>query len=274
MNKQFSLTIKKTIGYFLLIIVLLQLFSIITFSVLKGRPQNGNLIPLIDIASKIVVAGIIVLLVKKNEGLLGIKLVGYINKKWILATAIFTFGLHILTTQLTNFILHIFPLSDKLIKLLEYYEANTSVGPFILISLLIAPITEELIFRGIFVNGLSKLYSKKTTFMLTAILFAISHGTAHQIALAFTTGIFLAWLYLKTESFLLTIGVHMAMNGLLPFISLLGIHIEGYTNVNFAVPSYHIWWWDIVGIVCLVLGVILYRNCNNKINNAEINTNL
>ncbi|QOR34805.1 CPBP family intramembrane metalloprotease [Clostridium sp. 'deep sea'] len=274
MNKQFSLNVKKTLGYFLLMIFLLQGFSIITFSVLKGHPQNGNLILLIDIAIRLAVAVIIVLLVKKNEGFLGIKLVGYINKKWILATAVFTFGLHILNTQLTNFFLHIFPLSDKLIRLAEHYDSNSSLVTIILRLILIAPITEELIYRGIFVNGLSKLYSKKTTFILTAVLFAISHGTAHQIALAFITGIFLAWLYLKTESLLLTIGVHMAMNGLLPFISLLGIHIEGYTNVNFAVPSYHVWWWDMVGIVCLVLGVILYRNCNNKINNAEINTNL
>ena len=81
------------------------------------------------------------------------------------------------------------------------------VYAFIAISI-VAPITEELMFRGIILRGFLLNYSKIKSVILTAFLFAFIHLNPLQFFGAFLFGIFAAIIILNTKNLLLTIYFH------------------------------------------------------------------
>src|SRR5687768_8909076 len=93
-------------------------------------------------------------------------------------------------------------------------------GVFAFLTLVIAaPILEELIFRGIILNGLLKKYSPARSIILSSILFGVVHLNPWQFIAAFVIGIFSGWIYYKTRKLTLSILIH-AVNNLVAFISM------------------------------------------------------
>lgn len=86
--------------------------------------------------------------------------------------------------------------------------------PAFLISyeIVIGPIFEEILFRGIMLNGLVKKYSNKMAIITSSIIFGLVHFNIYQFSMAFLFGLFLAFLYLKTHSIILCIFAHIFHN--------------------------------------------------------------
>lgn len=78
----------------------------------------------------------------------------------------------------------------------------------------IAPIIEELIFRGIILNGLRRNYSAFTAVVVSALLFSLFHLNPWQMPATFVLGLLLGWILIRTRNILLAITGH-AMNNLL-----------------------------------------------------------
>ena len=72
-------------------------------------------------------------------------------------------------------------------------------------------ICEELLYRGIIFNGLRKLGNIKAVF-ISALFFALAHGSAMQLFYQFILGIVLAFVVLKTGSLLTSMLVHFLNN--------------------------------------------------------------
>lgn len=79
-------------------------------------------------------------------------------------------------------------------------------------ALLIGPILEEIIFRGIILKGLLIRYSAKNAIIISAILFGLIHGKPLLILPAIITGLFFGWIYYKTKSIGTTILLHSITN--------------------------------------------------------------
>ncbi|MDX9846432.1 MAG: type II CAAX endopeptidase family protein [Tenuifilaceae bacterium] len=77
---------------------------------------------------------------------------------------------------------------------------------------ILAPIFEELIFRGIILNGLLKRYSPLLSIVVSSLLFAAVHLNPWQFVSAFILGLFIGWVYLRTKSILLAIIIHAFNN--------------------------------------------------------------
>lgn len=75
----------------------------------------------------------------------------------------------------------------------------------------VAPILEECTFRGIILNILKK-YGDKFAIITSALLFALIHGNIFQFFTAFTMGLWLGYLFIKTKSLTLTILMHGLSN--------------------------------------------------------------
>jgi membrane protease YdiL (CAAX protease family) len=88
---------------------------------------------------------------------------------------------------------------------------NSNMASFIFICI-IAPFTEEVLFRGIILNGFLKNYSVNHAIILSAVLFALFHFTIVQLPVAFIMGCFLGWLYVQTGSLALSIFAHALYN--------------------------------------------------------------
>ncbi len=75
----------------------------------------------------------------------------------------------------------------------------------------VAPVTEELFFRGMLLRTFSKANQRFAIFF-TAVMFGLAHGNIMQFILGFILGIFLAHITLKHNSIIPAIGVHAVLN--------------------------------------------------------------
>jgi len=84
-------------------------------------------------------------------------------------------------------------------------------GAFIKVAV-IAPIVEELIFRGILLQGFRRNYSPTTAVLMSALFFALFHLNPWQFPATFMLGLILGWLMLRTNNILLAIIGHSIHN--------------------------------------------------------------
>ena len=78
-------------------------------------------------------------------------------------------------------------------------------------SCLIAPITEELFFRG----TLMKIFSKSNQrfgIVISAVFFGLAHGNLPQFMLAFLLGLFLGHIDMRHNSIVPSVVVHIFIN--------------------------------------------------------------
>ncbi|MCY1632867.1 CPBP family intramembrane glutamic endopeptidase [Marinifilum sp. D737] len=82
-----------------------------------------------------------------------------------------------------------------------------------------APILEELLMRGIVLDGLLKNYNPWKAIIWSAVFFGIMHFNPWQFVVAFLIGIVMGYLYWKTKSLLLCMIIHAVNNGTAFFLS-------------------------------------------------------
>ncbi len=178
-----------------------------------------------------------------------------------------TFGLLIVLGELTNCVLYIYPIPDHIYAL---FESVLSSGWGVMGAILVAAITEEFLFRGLILSGLSKIYSFWPAIIISSILFGAIHLIPWQIFPAIIAGIFLGWIYLKFKSIWLCIGVHAFNNSIAAIPEFLNITIEGLVYDVREGVQFQPYWLDIIGLFCLVVGVIKL----NKISSLRLNKDL
>ena len=74
-----------------------------------------------------------------------------------------------------------------------------------------APIMEEFVFRKLIVDRAVR-YGQGVAVVVSGLMFGLFHGNLNQFIYAFTIGMFLAFLYVKTGNLKITIGIHMMFN--------------------------------------------------------------
>ena len=91
-------------------------------------------------------------------------------------------------------------------------QANQKGFFFFLCVVVAAPILEELIFRGIMLDGLLKKYSPVKSILISSFLFGFVHLNPLQFVAGLFFGVFIGWSYYKTKSLSLTIIIHATVN--------------------------------------------------------------
>jgi membrane protease YdiL (CAAX protease family) len=105
----------------------------------------------------------------------------------------------------------------------RYLKDNLTSAPQLFIALIsivfIAPIVEELLFRGTLQQFLKKYFSIKTSIAITAFIFACFHFSSSQglgnlslIPSLFTFACFLGYVYERQGSIFASIGLHLTFN--------------------------------------------------------------
>lgn len=79
-------------------------------------------------------------------------------------------------------------------------------------TVLIAPIAEEVIFRGFIFNGLEHRFSARETIFISAIVFGLCHIYPQFIIYGFIGGLALGYIYYHTRSLLICIIAHASTN--------------------------------------------------------------
>lgn len=132
------------------------------------------------------------------------------------------------------------------------YFSNIQIPLLIILVSIVAPIFEEIIFRGIILEQLDRRYGMIKAIIVSSLLFGIVHLNIHQGVNAFFIGIVAGFIYIKTNSLLLSMFLHFVNNSLaiiLDFIPFLDS-----SNSKFSV----------VELVCGVIMVLIaYKFFNN-----------
>jgi membrane protease YdiL (CAAX protease family) len=88
--------------------------------------------------------------------------------------------------------------------------------------LLIAPILEEVFFRGLILRGLLSSRSKAQAIAISSVLFAVAHGDIARIPALTVSGVAYAFVATESGTLLYPILAHTARNGLTPLFRMLG----------------------------------------------------
>ncbi|MFA5366943.1 MAG: type II CAAX endopeptidase family protein [Dehalococcoidia bacterium] len=83
-----------------------------------------------------------------------------------------------------------------------------------LFAIVVAPVAEELFFRGFMLPGISKRFGKGWGIVISAFIFSLVHLQPGALVPIFLLGLLLAWLYIKTKSIWPCIFAHFTYNSI------------------------------------------------------------
>lgn len=123
---------------------------------------------------------------------------------------------------------NLIPMPESIKKAFMAFGSQTGIFAFILI-VIVAPVLEELIFRGIILDGLLKKYSPIKSILISSFLFGLVHLNPWQFLTGLIIGIFSGWVYYRTRSLSLSIIIHASAN-LSGFLMRYFIDVESTMN--------------------------------------------
>ena len=109
------------------------------------------------------------------------------------------------------------------------FAFNSFLTTSLIAAIFISPISEELIFRGVFLNRLQLIVPPLFAVLLSSLIFASLHGFG-SIFSAFVFGICLSILYLKTDNILAAMLAHFLNNLIAEIIVVLDSGNALFTN--------------------------------------------
>ena len=140
---------------------------------------------------------------------------------------------------------------------LEYGFGQSRLIAFLVI-VVIAPICEETVFRGVFLRGFVERYGFAKGLMLSALLFAVAHGSPARIPHTFALGCALGWLYHGTRSLWVSIAAH-ALNNLIAGIAILAGLSAGSSGPRKPAPPFHPSELGLAAFALLAIGLSIWR---------------
>ncbi len=99
--------------------------------------------------------------------------------------------------------------SEQLNMIGEMVTSGLPAG--ILMTVVLAPVVEELIFRKLMLDRIRN-HGEKTAIIFSALCFGLFHGNLTQFLYAFSVGLFLGYVYCKTGKVLYTMVMHALLN--------------------------------------------------------------
>ncbi len=104
----------------------------------------------------------------------------------------------------------VFPLSGWEERMFAEMSEET-VGA-VVAACILAPVLEEMLFRGIILRSFLRQYAKWPAIFGSAALFGFAHMNLYQYVIAVGIGVYLGWLYERTRSLLPCIALHAVYN--------------------------------------------------------------
>jgi len=153
----------------------------------------------------------------------------------LLLMSLTVIGMGILISEVDNLFRSVLPmpqwLADLFMNLLGHWSS-------IILLVIVAPLTEELLFRGLILRGFLSRYTVGKAVLASAILFGLLHLNPWQFLGAVILGVLFAWWFVQTGSLLPCLFGH-ALHNAVPLI-LMGIFqldIQGFTSETTTVES-------------------------------------
>jgi len=159
--------------------------------------------------------------------------------------------------EIGNLVQEVWPVSfDELARRHRLVNPTTWwCGVSVLLALvLVAPITEELLFRGWLLQDLKEQYGTRRALVWSSLLFGLVHIEPAAVLYATLGGLVLGAVALRTKSTLASIAMHAGVNALPLLLPATLIRIEGFNTLTQRVE--HVPWWLLVVAVAATAGAL------------------
>ncbi len=166
-------------------------------------------------------------------------------------------GLSILLSEVDNRLRTVLPIPAPFMEILEQlFGAPQNLLGSIFTLVIIAPLTEEFLVRGLVLRGFLSHYSVRQAILASALFFAVLHFNPWQFTSAAVAGVVLAWWYVKTRSLLPCLFGH-ALNNALPLILLAipQLQIPGYSTELTEHIEFQPFWFNGLGLLLAGWGI-------------------
>jgi membrane protease YdiL (CAAX protease family) len=171
---------------------------------------------------------------------------------------VFSCGFVILSSELDNLINYFLPMPEFLRSYFVAVMANENIFVSIISVALLPCFLEEMLFRGLILNGFKENYPVKKAILLTALFFGIVHLNPWQFVSAFIVGIISAWICVKTKSILPCVYLHLFNNILFVFVTKFSdISFFAGFNIAHMEQTFQPLWLDAAGVLLTGLGTWL-----------------
>ena len=139
-----------------------------------------------------------------------------------------TYVCNLLATGLTAIIAAIkqSPVENALANLVS----NISPATNFLITVVCAPIFEELLFRKAIIDRTAH-FGEGLSLLFSGLMFGLFHGNLVQFSYAFLIGMLFGFIYIKTRNIFYTIALHVGVNFLGSFVSSIILEVSGAADM-------------------------------------------
>ncbi|MBD0336864.1 MAG: CPBP family intramembrane metalloprotease [Cyanobacteria bacterium Co-bin13] len=138
-------------------------------------------------------------------------------------------------------------------------EETSSPGLYNLLMLfsaiIVAPVTEEFLFRGILLHRWSVKWGVRPAIVLTSVFFGVLHSNLIGL---FVFGVVMSLLYLHTRSLLVPIAAHALNNAIATGLEFLTAQANTDVSVNTLAEFRASWWLGVLFLACSAPWLVRY----------------
>lgn len=117
------------------------------------------------------------------------------------------------TTVLSFIVSQLGPQPEGVRQITDAVHNPSVLMPTFLVLAVLAPLVEELVFRGLLYGWIAGRWGPLPAFVASSLAFAAAHGEPAHIVLVLPLGFWFGWLRWRTNSLVPTIAAHMINNG-------------------------------------------------------------
>lgn len=167
-----------------------------------------------------------------------------------------TVGVDILLSDVDNVLRRFVPMPPEMVEFFKQVTGGASgLGWSLLLVAVVAPFTEEFLFRGLIQGGLAARYGERGGIAWTALLFGAMHLNPWQMVSAAIFGVLAGWLMARTGSLIPCVWAHMVGNAAVTLLPRVPYEIRGFNTPVTEVPVMQPLWFDAVGLALLAAGI-------------------
>lgn len=184
---------------------------------------------------------------------------------WLAALVLLP-GVTLLVTEGSNLLQLVLPVPASMARLMgEVTDLSAHPVLAVLLLVVLAPVGEEFLFRGIILRGLLERMRPWRAIWLTTLFFAVMHLNPWQVPAAVGFGVLCGWVFLRTRSLALCILLHLLHNAAAVFSSRIPWRVAGLNDESGRVELLP--WWLVVGAAGLLVlgGWLLARTTRDQL---------
>ena len=210
-------------------LIIASIFSALDPSILDGTTPSLSTYISMFVGQSFLIVPVLIYLNRKRVPIFKSLRINIISKKTTLATLILSLGAMVISDEINILVDKVIPAPESFLQLEAMLTPENPISMIILIItiVILAPVGEELLFRGFLQKFLEDTWGDITkAILISSLFFAAIHFNPYWLIQIYFLGVLLGYIAWKTASVIPAIIFHIVINGSSLLFTHLGDSIE------------------------------------------------